>query len=413
MAQSSNSASGNGPAEDNRNQQTERVLRWVWGAMLAGLFVIAVAAVTIPDISGWRFFAVGALAGLAAAAAGGALGLLFGLPISNQVVVVAQPNAAREEGAREAAAPRPEWFRDNTSMEQIADWLTKIIVGLTLTQWASFQSGFDRIAAAVTAAMMPPAPAAQSPAAVLDMSKVPGGLIFAAYVILGFLLVYIWARIYLSSEFASARVAQHERQRESDPEFIKRARDQDGVPVKRDNADVPALAEQAVAEAEKSQTARTESLAATPRRPGAIIKDFLGRGDKGADAFAFPAVVKPGNVTNDPWKGRFGGKSSDGEVGIAASVRRLEDSSYFAVRISIGGLTDEARAELRGKAARLYLHPTFPRPIRMERFDEWGTVQLPLVAYGAFTLGVQLWDGRSFELDLGLLHDAPLDFRAS
>lgn len=389
-------------------RQIERILSWIGLAMAMGILILAVQALGLEAMmSGWRFFGIGSFAALAAAAFGGALGLLFGLPISAKVVVVNQTGSAGGEPGTES--PRGEWFSDNTSIEQIADWLTKIIVGLALTQWRSIQEQFDRLAAAVSAAMAAPVaravqgapdqvacvicPSSAALASAGDAGKVAGGLILATYGFLGFLLVYLWARRYLSRELAAARGDMRDVQKRSEMAIVKAAQMEGGLQDAPKTADAKTRAESAVASAAAGEM--TEGVGT----PG--------------EASAFPhPLIAPGHQREDPWNGQFGGSPTDGKVEVRAQVQSLKTvADLYMILVVISGVTDEARAQLKGTRARVYLHPTFRRSIRLEQFDSRGRITFKLVGYGAFTLGVQLEDGRLLELDLALLPGAPQEFK--
>jgi hypothetical protein len=81
----------------------------------------------------WSALSASAMIALASAAAGGFLGLLFGVPRSLGVEQPSAAGAAPGTGLPAIAA--------NTNLEQISDWLTKIIVGVTLTQLGAIKRG--------------------------------------------------------------------------------------------------------------------------------------------------------------------------------------------------------------------------------------------------------------------------------
>lgn len=450
--------SGNGKKDDSRNDQIERILIWCGIAMATGLLILAVHAVTLdPWFDGWRFFSIGAFAALVSGAAGGSLGLLFGLPIS-------RARAARDNPGGEEAK-RTDWFSDNASMEEIADWLTKIIVGLTLTQWEAIQNQFNRLAAAVTAAMIEPSAAAprvvvQAVARTMrgDAGMVPGGTIIGAYFILGFIAVYLWARGYLAEALARGLRTTRKVQKESDDDFIKKVEEhgavQTGEKTKEAAADATkaASAAQAAVGEPKAEPAPDAAEAKAGTRTGRSRRqmrkvqkeadqEFIREAEeegavqpawnqptpeeaesKAAGAvegaappaprIPFDQIVRPGRFREDPWRGQFGGRSSDDRTEVTAEVRPLEqDPNYFAVKVKIRSRNILQRFLLRGFRARIYLHPSFEDSIREEQFDREGKIDLPLLAYGAFTLGVQLEDGRLLELNLAELPDAPPLFK--
>jgi hypothetical protein len=79
--------------------------------------------------------ALGGTIGMAAFLAGGAIGFLFALPRS---VTVGIPGDG-------GAPSRAVTVRPNTNLEEVSDWIVKIIVGLTLTQLGKIPSAASRL----------------------------------------------------------------------------------------------------------------------------------------------------------------------------------------------------------------------------------------------------------------------------
>lgn len=373
--------------------QSERVLRWILSAMIFGILVLLIQAVAADAadarINGWRYLTIGVLTALTASSVGGALGLLFGLPIASRVAVI------RESGADQTQTTSADWFSDNTSMEQIADWLTKIIVGLTLTQWSSIQFQFNRVSAAVSAAMMAPLAeggiatfqaAPRTPAG--DAVMVGGGVIIGAYAVLGFLLVYIWSRRYLSAELAAGRREQQRQRKEAEDAFLAKAADAGAVQARRKDESAVEVAESAI-----------------------VAADVLTNPEQ-VPTQAFEEMIRPDGPPDDPWLGQFGGRATDGRVEVTASVEPLlTHKGHYAVEVIVRGMSLTERWALRSQEARIYLHPTFANSIRVEKFTNTGEIRLPIVCYEAFTLGVHLKDGRLFELDLAEIPGVPEEFK--
>lgn len=151
------------------------------------------------------------LVALAALVAGALLGFLFGIPRALQ-----QSPGADERNSNSIN------YTVNTNLEQISDWLTKILVGVGLIQPGSISRGFTRLTVAIGASIGP---------------KPVGPLIAGADILFfsvwGFLLGYLLTRTYLTAAFrafdvgeiatraaqeAAAEVSQNseERQREQD-----------------------------------------------------------------------------------------------------------------------------------------------------------------------------------------------------
>ncbi len=120
-------------------RQIERLSIWFFIAVLTFIFIYS--ATQTGDSGGGFIF--GVLVGLtvAAAAVGGLLGFLFGIPRSLQgnTVVAAPAIATPPAGAAPASTSKPaaqpgRAFAGNSNLEEISDWLTKIIVGVGLVQ---------------------------------------------------------------------------------------------------------------------------------------------------------------------------------------------------------------------------------------------------------------------------------------
>lgn len=161
---------------------------------IAGVVLIGLIA------SSPRGFAAGCLLALAAAMVGSLTGFLFGLPRSARTdVVTRDPNAAAGD-ARVAVETRSSGYRANTNLEDISDWLTKILVGVGLTQLGSIPTAFKQLIDIVKVAM----------GAGEDSSAIAGSLL-VGYLIIGFLGTYLWARTRLGQALRLADVDSTER----------------------------------------------------------------------------------------------------------------------------------------------------------------------------------------------------------
>jgi len=112
------------------------------------------------------------------------LGFLFGIPRVDQNV---------KKSTREAAAVDDEYVQQiNTNLEQISDWLTKIIVGVGLVELGKLYAFFQGATAFIAGGIgIDKAQQAQALAAA----------IIVYFMILGFLSGYILTRIFLASAF--------------------------------------------------------------------------------------------------------------------------------------------------------------------------------------------------------------------
>jgi len=120
-------SSSRGSAEKNVLNDLGYTVMWlVVVALLSGVLLSAIGA----PIGGWMlgpaFVGLCGLVTLTAAAVGGVAGFLFGIPrmLSNETSAVSDGVSSKEA----------QYARSNTNLEQISDWLTKIVVGATLVQ---------------------------------------------------------------------------------------------------------------------------------------------------------------------------------------------------------------------------------------------------------------------------------------
>jgi len=107
---------------------------------LAGLTPIIIYALSV-SLNFATVVSVGAMAGAAAFVAGGLLGFLFGVPKTSG------GDGEDSEGTRHAR------YRVNTNLEQISDWLTKILVGVGLIQLAKIGNAATHLISVVANGM--------------------------------------------------------------------------------------------------------------------------------------------------------------------------------------------------------------------------------------------------------------------
>lgn len=122
------------------------------------------------------------LSALAFTALGGLCGFLFGVPRTQQSDAPPGPDAA---GYR---------LRVNTNLEQISDWLTKILVGITLVQLGQLPGLLQRLSAYLALGMGQGAPGAEVTALVIVLYAL----------VVGFSFAYLATRLLLSQAFKHA-----------------------------------------------------------------------------------------------------------------------------------------------------------------------------------------------------------------
>jgi len=146
--------------------------------VLAGLLIYVIA---IPK--GGEAFAVGLMTGAAAFAVGALAGFLFGIP-----------RALAQQPAADPPVNNGSQYGPNTNLEQISDWLTKILVGVGLVQIGQIGAAIDKLA--------------EGPAESLGThGHSVAIMLLVSFFILGFLTSYLYTRLNLQRIFEPFRAA--------------------------------------------------------------------------------------------------------------------------------------------------------------------------------------------------------------
>jgi hypothetical protein len=167
------------PRKKESPEQFRRDLR-----RLSGVIVIAGAAAALLYVVQFdveeAFAVLGAAGGVAAAAVavGGLLGFLFGIPKT------LQSDRVGEEETRYLA---------NTNLEQISDWLTKILVGIGLVQIAQAPEALASLADSLGPMFGD-----------TDTSAAFGLSLAIYFAVSGFIVVYLWTRALLRGVLKAA-----------------------------------------------------------------------------------------------------------------------------------------------------------------------------------------------------------------
>ena len=132
---------------------------------------------------------------LACLASGDILGFLFGIPRVLQQPDVRPPSNQQPDAKSTTTSNQETSYRQqvNTNLEQISDWLTKIIVGIGLIELRRLPESLTRLSRFVSTSL------GTSP----QVEGLAAGIIIY-FTILGFLSGYLLTRIYLSGAFRRA-----------------------------------------------------------------------------------------------------------------------------------------------------------------------------------------------------------------
>lgn len=187
-------------AEEDKNHHWE--LKWStylgFGIFVGILLLLIYSKYSQP--SRGHILAVCLLSAGAALAMGLLVGFVFGVPKVAQTSTPLPKTTTPPESDKVGDDKKPQTTDDdakpqgysaNTNLEQISDWLTKIIVGVGLVQLTTLPGKLQHLATYFATAF--------------GDQIVPSSVVMAVlgyFGIFGFLLGYLWARIYLMKEFS-------------------------------------------------------------------------------------------------------------------------------------------------------------------------------------------------------------------
>jgi hypothetical protein len=146
--------------------------------VLAALLLAAYGATT----KSWTLFTIEALVGTATLSVGGLLGFLFGIPRTTRPPRGSEMGGAND--ARRDAINAP--YEPSNNLEQVADWLTKILVGVGLVELGTLGGALGKMGDQLAKAVTPTPPG----------TSVVTQVIIISFATIGFLASFLWTRIY-------------------------------------------------------------------------------------------------------------------------------------------------------------------------------------------------------------------------
>lgn len=192
-----------------------------WWPMLA-LLATVILSVGLFGSSrgGTRFFAVEVMVGASALSVGALLGFLFGIP--RILTRDGAEQGAADPGASAAGntAAQALLYRPSTNLEQVSDWLTKILIGVGLVEIDKASGALARVGQRVQ----------QQAGAGFPWADMLTQAVIVVMAVLGFLASFLWTRIYYGaiqagadSQAVQALRAQVTRQAESAADAERKA----------------------------------------------------------------------------------------------------------------------------------------------------------------------------------------------
>jgi uncharacterized protein YneF (UPF0154 family) len=152
---------------------------WLYGSHLGSAEMHLRASAVTVMISGAAFLA------------GMLLGFLFGIPRTLQQEQPVQ--SATRSDAHDQERANAVSYRVNTNLEQISDWLTKILVGVGLTQLSHLPDRLWQLASYLARGIDGS-----------EQAKAFTVVMILFFLVCGFLVGYLWTRLILAGEFQRA-----------------------------------------------------------------------------------------------------------------------------------------------------------------------------------------------------------------
>jgi tetratricopeptide (TPR) repeat protein len=165
-------------------KQSAVVMVVLFGLSVPALLALCIYAAS-SDIDA---LGLGLLTAAGSFCAGALVGFLFGIPRT-----AAQQAAEGGDGSSEHA------YTPNTNLEQISDWLTKILVGAGLVQIGNIGGAIDDLAGGLEAGLG-------------DYGHAAAVLLLVSFSIIGFLSSYLFARLNLQTAFEPFKKALEEQE---------------------------------------------------------------------------------------------------------------------------------------------------------------------------------------------------------
>jgi hypothetical protein len=326
------------PNELKKQQDLRRVVTALAITTAAGLIGIFIS-------TGWSC-AVALLWAGACLVTGALVGFLFGIP--KEVQGDAKPASAATVAQASAQPSAAYEQRVNTNLEQVSDWLTKIIVGLGLVELRNIPDHLQSIAAFLARSY----DSKQCPA--FGNCPAFGGAVTVYFAVVGFFGGYLLTRLFLAPAFSALGLSQLANVAIGGNRLLR----QEGI--------------------EPPQVQRTM----------AAIRHV-----------------------DDPQKGRWGGRSEANGRRLTAKVTPAPGTpAWFLVHLEVTSL-DPVNQPLTGNVI-FHLHPTFDPPDRtVAAVDNKAVLDIYAYGAFTVGAEADNGSTR-LELDLAELPDAPPEFRS-
>lgn len=357
---------------NNKKDPIENGLWYIFGLMIfiGVAMVFCFAAGINYSFAGFLTNAsLGLLMGGAFFTAGGLAGFLFGIPklLQNSALI---PDTKSNKPV----------IVHNDNLVQISDWLTKIIVGVGLTQLYNLPHFILRVGEKL-----------QNSFGTGYYGRDASIAIILYFVVIGFLCVYIWTRIY----------------------FVRLLKDLD------DELDPINILNQKINEnAEEQERKLKLTVLSSKIDQFEKLRDKIINAENNFDGLKdIFKVYKPGPIKmlDDSQKGRWGGKSEVNGINLEADIKESEDlttdnHTIYTITLNVKGTSDHP---LEGKVY-FFLHESYLPMNIMIKEAKNNIASIQIESYEAFTVGAVCESGNTvLELDLNEYPGSPKDYKYS
>ena len=179
---------------EDQLKEGKRAMRWLLYGILCGI-----GSVILYSFQGDTFnevcaiSSVGIIASGASLLAGGVLGFLFGIPKTLQEEVSASKPSENQQSDQEQEKDPYLKYRTNTNLEQISDWLTKMLVGVGLTQLYIIPGKLQQLIEYLGKGLV------DSP-----YNQAFALAVLMYFIAIGFLFGYLWTRLFFTRALLEA-----------------------------------------------------------------------------------------------------------------------------------------------------------------------------------------------------------------
>ncbi len=309
---------------------------------------------------------------------GSAIGFVFAIPKSAQGRKVAA--IPRSKTSDETKTYTGELYNDNTNLEEISDWLTKIIVGISLTQFNHLLDMTDISAKRIAGALK-----SCSEGCPTNDFYVFSYAVIVFYFISGLIIGYMWARI----DFPKILT-----QNKKDLEIIQELEHQNST-LKEQNSTIVSLM----------------------NKPDSVVNlTEIQQESDYIDPNLYRLVMaiansKPVRDKTDIQKNRWGGKAAADGYELSVSVSSSKIPFLYKVKIVVECISGHPFTS----PVAILLHDSFKPMIRLLDAAEKQNVFLEVVAYEAFTVAALTniqseTSYTSLELDMNEVPQLPSGF---